>query len=120
MLLFLDEISSNCYCLSSIFPDIWFIIFKFLCVRDIANPLVNQKLCWLTFLHKTVNKFSRFSKKNFKIKILTELKSFLKEFAEELKLHFDFSELIYFNYCLSFFDSFDLDQFLLHLVFCSS
>ena len=118
MLLFLDEISSNCYCLSSIFPDIWFIIFKFLCVRDIANLLVNQKLCWLTFLHKTVNKFSRFSKKNFKIKILTELKSFLKEFVEELKLHFDFSELIYFNYCLSFFDSFDLDQFLLHLVFC--
>ena len=35
-----------------------------------------------------------------------------------MKLHFDFSELIYFNYYLSFFDSFDLDQLLLHLFFC--
>ena len=33
-------------------------------------------------------------------------------------MHFDFSELIYFNYSLSFFDSFDLDQFLFHLFFC--
>ena len=91
----------------------------FLCMRDIANlRLVSQKFRWLTYLHKTVNKFSKFSKKIFKIEILTELKSFLKEFVEELKLHFDFSELIYFNYYLSFFDSFDLDQFLLHLFFC--
>ena len=94
-------------------------MFKFLYVRDIANiQLVKGKFCWLTYLHKTVNKFSKFSKKIFKIEILTELKSFLKEFVEELKLHFDFSELIYFNYYLSFFDSFDLDQFLLHLFFC--
>ena len=88
-------------------------------MRDIANlRLVSQKFRWLTFFHKTVNKFSKLSKKIFKIKILSELKSFLKEFVEELKLHFDFSELIYFNYYLSFFDSFDLDQFLLHLLFC--
>ena len=33
-------------------------------------------------------------------------------------MHFDFSDLIYFNYYLSFFDSFDLDEFLLHLLFC--
>ena len=85
-------------------------------MRDIASlQLVCQKLSWLTYLHKTVNKFSKFSKKVFKIEILTELKSSLKEFVEELKLHFDFSELIYFNYYLSFFDSFDLDHFLLHL-----
>ena len=90
-----------------------------LCVRDIANlRLVSQKFHWLTYLHRTVNKFSNLSKKILKIEILTELKSFLKEFVEELKLHFDFSELIYFNYYLSFFDSFDLDQFLLHLLFC--
>ena len=88
-------------------------------MRDIANlQLVCQNFRWLTYLHKTVNKFSKFSKKIFKIEILTQLKSFLKEFVEELKLHFDFSELIYFNYYLSFFDSFDLDQFLLHLLFC--
>ena len=85
-------------------------------MRDIANlRLVSQKFRWLTFFHKTVNKFSKLSKKIFKIIILSELKSFLKEFVEELKLHFDFSELIYFNYYLSFFDSFDLDHFLLHL-----
>ena len=91
----------------------------FLCMRDIANlRLVSQKFRWLTYFHKTVNKFSKFSKKIFKIEILTELKSFLKEFVEELKLHFDFSELIYFNYYLTYFDSFDLDQFLLHLFFC--
>ena len=34
-----------------------------------------------------------------------------------MKFHFNFSEIIYFNYCLSFFDSFDFDQFLLHLFF---
>ena len=91
----------------------------FLCMRDIANlRLVSQKFRWLTYLHKTVNKFSKCSKKVFKIKILTELKSFLKEFGEELKLHFGFSELIYFNYYLPFFDSFDLDQILLHWLFC--
>ena len=107
---FLDEIGLNCYCLS-VCPDIWLIKFKFLCVRDITNlRLVSQKFHWLTYLHKTVNKFS---KQIFKIK--TGLNSSLKEFVEELKLHFDFSELIYFNYYLSFFDSFDLDQFLLHL-----
>ena len=67
-------------------------------MRDIANlRLVSQKFRWLTYLHKTVNKFSKFSKKIFKIEILTELKSFLKEFIEELKLHFDFSELISFT-----------------------
>ena len=33
-------------------------------------------------------------------------------------MHFDFSEIIYFNYRLFFFDSFDLVQFLLHLFFC--
>ena len=88
-------------------------------MRDIANlRLVSQKFHFLTLLHKAVNKFSKFPKKIFKIKILTELKCFLKEFIEELKLHFDFSEIIYFNYCLSFFDSFDLVQFLLHLFFC--
>ena len=94
-------------------------MFKFLYVRDIANlRLVNGKFCWLTYLHKTVNKSSKFSEKVFKIEILTELKSFLKEFVEELKLYFHFSELIYCNYYISFFDSFDLDQFLLHLLFC--
>ena len=83
---------------------------------DITNlRLVSQKFHWLTYLQRTVNKFS---KKIFKTKTLTGLKSSLKEFVEELKLHFDFSELIYFNYYLSFFDSFDLDQFLLHLLFC--
>ena len=88
-------------------------------MRDFANlRLANRKFCWLTYLHKTVNKFSKFSKKIFKIEKLTELKSILKEFVEELKLHFVFSELIYFNHYLSFFDSFDLDQFLLHLFFC--
>ena len=82
---------------------------------DITNlRLVSQKFHWLTYLQRTVNKFS---KKIFKTKTLTGLKSSLKEFVEELKLHFDFSELIYFNYYLSFFDSFDLDQFLLHLFF---
>ena len=92
ILFFLDEIGSNCNFLSSTFPDIWLIIFKFLCVRDIANfRLVRQKFRWLSYLHKTVNKFSKFPKKIFKIEILTELKSFLKEFFEELKLHFDFS-----------------------------
>ena len=35
-----------------------------------------------------------------------------------MKLPFNFSDLTYFNYCLSFFDSFDLDQILLHLFFC--
>ena len=94
-------------------------MFKFLYVRDIANiQLVKRKFCWLTYLHKTVNKFSKFSKKVFKIEILTELKSFLKEFVKELRLHFRFSELIYCNYYISFFDSFDLDQFLIHLLFC--
>ena len=88
-------------------------------MRDIANlRLVSQNFRWLTFFHKTVNKFSKLSKKIFKIKILTELKSFLKEFIEELKLHFDFSDLIYFNYYFFFFGCFDLDQFLLHLLFC--
>ena len=67
-------------------------------MRDIANlRLNNGKFLCLTYLHKTVNKFSKFSKKVFKIEILTELKSFLKEFIEELKLHFDFSELISFT-----------------------
>ena len=88
-------------------------------MRDIANiRIVSQKFRWLTYFHKTVNKFSKFSKKIFKIEILAELKSFLKEFVEESKSHFDFNELIYFNYYLSFFYSFDLDQFLLHLFFC--
>ena len=87
-------------------------------MRDIANlRLVSQKFRFLTLLHKTVNKFSKFSKEIFKIEILTELKCFLKEFTEELKLHFDFSEIIYFNYRFFFFDSFDLVQFLLHLFF---
>ena len=68
-------------------------------MRDIAKPrLVSQKFRWLTYFHKTVNKFSKFSKKIFKTKILTELKSFLKKFVEELKLYFHFSDLIYFNY----------------------
>ena len=88
-------------------------------MREIANlRSVNRKFCWLTYLHKKVNKSSKFSKKVFKIEILTELKSFLKEFVEELKLDFDFSDLIYFSYYVSFFDSFDLDQFLLQLLFC--
>ena len=88
-------------------------------MREIANlRSVNRKFCWLTYLHKKVNKSSKFSKKVFKIEILTELKYFLKEFVEELKLHFHFSELIYCNYYISFFDSFDLDHFLLHLLFC--
>ena len=57
-------------------------------MRDIANlQLVSQRFRWLTYLHKTVNRFSKFSKKIFKIEILTELKSFLKEFVEGLKLH---------------------------------
>ena len=34
-----------------------------------------------------------------------------------MKLHLVFSGLIYFDYSLSFFDSFDLDQFLFHLFF---
>ena len=84
ILFFLDEIGSNCYCLSSICPDIWLIIFKFLYVRDIANfGLVTGKFLCLTYLHKTVNKFSKFSKKVFKIERLNEVKSFLKEFVEE-------------------------------------
>ena len=88
-------------------------------MRDIANlQLVCKKFHWLTYLHKTVNKFLRVSGIIFKIEILTEPKSFLKDFVEELKLHFDFSELIYFNYYLSFFDSFDFDRFLIHLLFC--
>ena len=82
----LPEIGSNCYCLN-ICPDIWLIIFKFLCVKDIANlRLISQKFRWLNCLNKTVNKFSKFSEKIFKIEILTELKSFLKEFIEKLKL----------------------------------
>ena len=53
-------------------------------MRDIANfGLVTGKFLCLTYLHKTVNKFSKFSKKVFKIEILTELKSFFKEFVEE-------------------------------------
>ena len=53
-------------------------------MRDIANlRLVTGKFLCLTYLHKTVNKFSKFSKKVFKIEILTELKSFFKEFVEE-------------------------------------
>ena len=87
-------------------------------MKDIANlRLISQKFRWLNCLHKAVNKFSKFSEKIFKIEILTELKSFLKEFIEKLKLHFDFSELIYFSYYLSFIDSFDLDQFLLYFLF---
>ena len=99
----------------------WYLVnyIQVLCMRDIANLwLDSQKFRWLTRFHKAVNNFSKFSTNIFKIEILTELKSFLKKFVEELKLHFDFSELIYFNYPLSFFESFDLDQFLLHLLFC--
>ena len=115
---FLDDFDSPCYCFC-ICPEVWSTIFKFLHVRDLANFwLVNRKFCYITSLHKTVKKFSNFYKKFFKIEILTKVKSFLKNLNDELKLHFNFSDLIYFNYCLSFLDSFDLDQFLLHLFFC--
>ena len=82
--------------------------YVFICERHCKPSISESKIPFFnSFTHKTVNKFSKFSKKIFKIKILSELKCFLKEFIEELKLHFDFSEIIYFNYHLSFFDSFD-------------
>ena len=114
---FLDDFDLRCYCLC-ICPEVWLAIFKFLHVRYLVNlRLVNRKFCYITSLHKKVKKFSNFSKKIFKIEILTEIKSFLKNLIDELKLHFNFNDLIYFSYCLSFFDFFDLGQFLLHLFF---